>query len=192
LLLNNLFRNTDEISDYIDPNKPKYTMIDKECIDKKNADDYEGNPKMFERYILCYLHTHKDELGIKKVYKIENGRIDGILELIKGEVILIEIKYSLNWFESCNARIEFEVFLKIYNQNEKYPFKNKAPKRGLIIFSEFSKDWNDEYKKNGRKKGWKKFYEEEKTLRSGSDGIPIDIAQFDKEHSVLINLYSKK
>ncbi|MCS7114195.1 MAG: hypothetical protein RMJ15_03740 [Nitrososphaerota archaeon] len=89
-------------------------------------------------------------LGIDKIIPLKNARVDAATTLEDGRLILIEIKYTLDWRNCCNARIEIQRFLteKLYRDKN---FKNNKPEWALIIFEHFSRDWSRKMKGIGTK-----------------------------------------
>ena len=129
--------------------------------------------KNFEKRVLNWLYSKKN-FNIEKVYALNKMLIDGALEMSDGRMVLLESKFALNWFTSCNARIEFQRFMagRLYERLS----GNKIPSNALIIFDHFSGDWDKKTKSRKCKNGWNFFYEEENVLREVSS-LPIDISQ---------------
>lgn len=126
----------------------------------------ESELDLFDSKVFNYLHRNKKELGVEKLYALKYVPVDGLLILDDGRTVVLEIKHALNWFTSCNARVEIARFLV-----EKRLPNFTQPERALIIFEHFSAPWK-------RKKiGWGYFYEEESVLRNKFPPIPVDIAQ---------------
>jgi hypothetical protein len=124
----------------------------------------------FEHDVFSHLCRNKKSLGINKVYWLKRMLVDGLIELSDGTVVLVEVKYALNWRNTCIARVEINKCLSTKHQAT----------NALIIFDHFSADWAEQ--QNGHKlvNGWNRFYEEENMLRKVSP-IPIDIAQLTKQ-----------
>ena len=135
--------------------------------------------KKFEEEVPSYLNKNKEGLCIKEVYQLKNMLVDLMLKLNNGMTVLVEVKYALNWYTSCNARVEIQRFMaeRLY---EKCP-KVGRPERALIIFNHFSRDWNEQPQGRRYKNGWNFFYEEEKALRGKFPTVPIDIVQLTEE-----------
>lgn len=133
---------------------------------------------------VCETFNNKKSLGISEVCKLDNCRIDGLLQLDNGKVIALEIKYALNWQTTCNARIEIQRFFqeemiqRYFKEKPSPTVPKKQPAQALIVFSRFSGDWQ-------RRNGWQLFYWEEKILRGKFPIVPIDIAQFDDRQLIL-------
>jgi hypothetical protein len=149
---------------------PKQKKQDLKCVaisQELAVKDYKAT-KRFEVEAFNYLYKHKASLGIKTLYRFTNLLIDGVMLLDDGRLVALEIKYALNWFKDCNARVEFARFFEEKKYNDAHL---KRPENALIIFDHFSGDWERQ------QSGWRKFYEEETVLRNKFPPIPVDIAQ---------------
>ncbi|GBE56338.1 hypothetical protein BMS3Bbin16_00542 [archaeon BMS3Bbin16] len=141
---------------------------------------------LFERNVFNYLLNNKSRLGINELFKFKNVRIDGALKLRdSSELILLEIKYRLNWFKTCNARIEFQLFKK--NFYEKLTEDSNEIRSGLIIFEEFSGDWKRKADCRRLQNGWSYFYEEENFLKSND--FKTHIVQLKNNKLVTVDNY---
>lgn len=107
-------------------------------------------------------------------------RVDGVLKLDDGRIILLEIKYALNWKNCCNARVEIQRFL-LEKFSEINNFLTQEPERALIIFDHFNGVWKNKTKEHKHETGWNRFYEEEEKYRKKFPTIPQDIAQLTDE-----------
>ena len=111
----------------------------------------------------------------------QNMRVDGAIELENGNMILIEVKFALNWKNSCNARIEIQRFNK--NQKISGYFNGKFPSKlvsgALIVFNRFSGDWNRQRGDSNKEMGWFSFYEEECEIDFPC--IPLHIVRLDEK-----------
>jgi hypothetical protein len=138
-----------------------------------------SKPAKFENEVFTNFCMDKHSQGIHEVYKLENMLIDGAIELSNGKLVLVEVKYALNWHNCCNARVEIQRFMeeRLYDS---LPV-NKVPERALIVFHHFSRDWEEKAENRKHKNGWNFFYEEEKALRRNPSIMPIDIVQLTKE-----------
>jgi len=140
---------------------------------------YKSEAYKFENRVFIHLFKSKIPLGIAEVYRLDNCRVDGLLELDSAQVILLEIKYALNWQTACNARVELQRFfeekqIQQYFGEKHYPdVPRSRPTRALIIFRDFSLAWE-------RGNPWRYFYGEESLLRGKIPVVPIDIVQFDE------------
>ena len=150
--------------------KPKIIKIS-DC--KKNSE--------YEMEVFQYLNDNKDKLSIKEVYKCNNVKIDGIIQINDDSIILVEIKKKLSWVSCSHARIQLDLFLNNY---KKYKRRNSAfnllkwyrKKRGLIIFKNFDDDWGEKNSKNCNiEKGWSQFSDHQKILKR----FPKKLLQFD-------------
>jgi hypothetical protein len=144
---------------------------------KRELDDYisenHSGYNEFERRVFNYLFENRAALGIKKVYRLTNASVDGLLELDNREMILLEIKSALGWAYCCQARIQIQRFLteKLHDK-----LAVKKPDDALIIFQKFvGSDW--------RQRGWDLFYEEENVL--SGDMVKTHIAQLTNDGSLI-------
>ena len=69
---------------------------------------YKSEAYKFENRVFIHLFKSKIPLGIAEVYRLDNCRVDGLSELDGAQVILLEIKYALNWQTACNARLRVD------------------------------------------------------------------------------------
>jgi hypothetical protein len=148
--------------------EPKYGSPHERKIQKvlslQSIDKPKTEPLKFEKVVFNYFFENKETLGISKLYQLESSSTDGLLELVSGQTVLLEIKYALNWSKSCQARIQF---LRFLTEELHKKFCVNKPENGLIIFHHFSGDFV--------KRGWDYFYEEENVLNKNI--IKTDIAQ---------------
>jgi len=148
--------------------EPKYGTPHKREIEElsglRSIDLPKTEPLKFEKIAFNYFFENKETLGISKLYQLKNSSADGLLELVSGRTVLLEIKYVLNWSNSCRARIQFMRFLA---EGLYVKFSVTKPEHGLIIFHDF--------RGNFAKKGWDYFYEEENVLNKNM--IKTDIVQ---------------
>lgn len=156
----------------------------------EERDEYESKIKMymredykFEKRVFIHLFEKRDDLGIKKIYELQNMRVDGLLRLDNGKIVLLEIKYALNWQTCSNARVEVQTFIEDACIQEE--FHKHIPKKqlegALIIFRHFSGDWQRRTVNPKRENGWNFFYEEEEILRKKFPTMPMDIAQLTED-----------
>ncbi|MGB9959861.1 MAG: hypothetical protein ACPLKQ_05010 [Candidatus Bathyarchaeales archaeon] len=158
--------------------KPEFRKRKRERPIPISEVNYKGGktkPAKFEIDVLNYLKINMQELGIVEAYALKNMLVDCALKLSNGEVVLLEIKYALNWRNCCTARIEIQRFMaeRLF---EKIP-GNLVPTKALIVFHHFSGDWNRQPKQHQLKNGWNFFYEEENALRKADKLMPVDIIQ---------------
>jgi hypothetical protein len=130
--------------------------------------------KKFEKQVLNFLFENRKPFGIKKVYQTTNMLIDGAI-ILGGKLILLEMKYVLNWRNACVARVEVQRFVE--EGLSDCICKGKTPRRAIIVFNDFGGDWKNKTIRLENEDGWYKFYEDEKPLREGTKMSPIDIAQ---------------
>ncbi len=108
---------------------------------------YKSEAYKFETRVFIHLFKSKIPLVIAEVYRLDNCRVDGLLELDSAQVILLEIKYAMNWQTACNARVELQRFfeekqIQQYFREKHYPdVPHSRPTRALIIFRDSSLAW---------------------------------------------------
>jgi len=156
--------------------KPELTEVAAPLTSVYKREDYK-----FPQEVLNYFLKNKNTLGVNKIYRLKNSIIDGLLELNTGKVILLEIKYVLNWTKCCQARLQFQRFFieKFYDK-----LSIKKPEGALIVFHHFSGDWGRKRAKNRRYlDGWNRFYEEENILRENL--IKTDIVQLTDDRCLI-------
>jgi hypothetical protein len=137
---------------------------------------------VFEKTVFNYILNNKQPLGVSNVYQLFAARADGLLKLDTGQMVLLEIKYALGWVKCCQARIQFEWFLR---RMAYYKLCVNKPENALIIFHHFSRDWARIGKKNNRQKGWNNFYDEQDNL-SYYGSLNIHIAQLTDEKCLVV------
>lgn len=162
-------------------------MQAKECNDyRSKINEYKSKTYKFEKRVLVHLFENRHDLGIEKIYELKNMRVDAALKLDSGKIVLLEIKYALNWRNCCNARVEVERFVgeelfrtRAYHKH----ISEEQPQAALIIFEHFSGDWEKIRRVQNHKheSGWSYFYEEEEILRKKFPTMPMCIAQLTKE-----------
>ena len=150
----------------------KHHDLSEKYVDFKSK-AYKAEYKKFERKVFIHLFDNRGRYGIDKIYVFRNMVVDGAVKLESGKVILLEIKFVLNWLADCNARIEFHRFLREKRVQDYFTqhISKEAPEEAWIVFDHFSGDW--------QRKGWDNFYEEEGILRPCP--IPMRIRQLTDE-----------
>lgn len=126
----------------------------------------------YERTVFNFLLDNKKPLGIDKVYKAENCRADGLIELSNRKQIAIEIKMNMNWNKACVAVTQFRSFLKMVKKKE------IMLDWAIVFFDDFSGDWARNTKiRNGKENGWKHWYNPIECLCE-IDKIPVYLLRF--------------
>jgi len=126
----------------------------------------ESQSYVFENQVFNYLFSNKTKLNINKIYRFHNSLIDGYIEFENEKIILVEIKYVLNWLKVCNARIQFNRFInrKIFN-HPAIDINESNILGGYIIFNNMNEikgnDWGGRVKERKYLNGWYRFYEEQ-------------------------------
>jgi hypothetical protein len=152
-----------------EPDDPEIQESVKGQVKRKNK---------FEKSVFYYLETHKKEHGIETVFPFQSMRVDGALLLSNGQAIVLEIKQRLAWLRACNARIELQTMRTNPKMWKLYVDKvSEKVDGGLIIFEQFSADWENPWvKRNISQRGWHQFYSEEAVI--GDPEVPFRIAQY--------------
>lgn len=132
----------------------------------------------YQAEVFNFLLANKDALGIRTVMKFTALLVDGAVELMDGKRLTVEVKFRMNWAKACQAEWQFRTFMK---RTHRKPFPVHG---GIVIFEEFSGDWN---RKTGCRllvNGWSHWYrghsvvdgfrEDLLRLRGGKlEGFPI-------------------
>jgi hypothetical protein len=128
-------------------------------------------PKAFERRVFNHLLKHHERLGISRVWKCENVRIDGLLQLEDGRHVAVEIKYQMNWAKACQACAQIGWY-----HSGSY-FDDSQIEAGLVVFETFSGDWATRRGSSAAERGWSNFYAEHHQI----DGIRVDLLRLRNE-----------
>jgi hypothetical protein len=115
---------------YGKPNTPKNAP-------KKTLITSRSSNNGFEARAFNCLFSSKSILGIKSVYKCSAARMDGCLEMEDGEIILLEMKETLNWTSVKSATFQFLAGNSMLNLRVK---------RAIIVFENLSKEWEESFK----------------------------------------------
>lgn len=94
----------------------------------------ETEPHAFEITVFNFLLEHKEQLGISGLWRCRNVRIDGLIDLVDGRRLALEIKYRMNWEKACQACAQFGWYRTHVEANEK-PLAG-----GLVVFETFTGD----------------------------------------------------
>ena len=106
----------------------------------------------YESSVFNYLLDNKDALGISKLFKLKNQRMDGEIELNTGGIVAFEIKYRMNWLKACQSGYQFRQYLR-HRESSAGPLQG-----GIVFFEEFSGDWDRTFGNRPRKLGWDGWY----------------------------------
>jgi hypothetical protein len=91
----------------------------------------------FEARAFAALLSHAATLGIAKLFRCKAARLDGYLETIDGETILLEMKESLSWGSTEAAGFQFLAGRHLLTNVFGSP-----PTKGIIVFERMAKQWN--------------------------------------------------
>jgi hypothetical protein len=152
---------TDLISCDISPepgrvNSPAAHPIDVPVV----ATGTEKEPHAYEITVFNFLLAHKEELGISLLWRCRNVRVDGLIDLVDGRRVALEIKYRMNWEKACQACAQFGWYRTHVEAKEK-PLTS-----GLVVFETFTGDWARRKPKWLLENGWSFFYMDHREVES--------------------------
>lgn len=87
----------------------------------------------FEARAFNALLKNRQRLGIKCLWRCNSARLDGYIETIDGEVILLEMKECLGWGAFQAASAEFMMGRQLLGL---------STRRGVIVFEKTSNEWD--------------------------------------------------
>ena len=91
----------------------------------------------FEARAFSALWTHRNRLGIARLFRCKAARVDGYLETTAGETILLEMKESLSWGSTEAAGFQFLAGRSLLTKK----FAS-LPMRGIIVFERTAQQWD--------------------------------------------------
>jgi len=121
----------------------------------------------FEAAVLTYLWANKKSLGVRRVERFTNLLVDGGVELNDGRRLTIEVKYRMNWEKACQAEYQFRNFMKRADRRP-YPVVG-----GIVVFEEFSGDWDRRPAIRQVTNGWNFWY----MSHADVEGLRLDLLQ---------------
>lgn len=143
--------------------EPRELILSEPILGERNSP-----PDQFEVDVFNHLLVKKETLGIKTIWRFKNLKVDGALELSDGRHLAVEVKFKMGWEKACQAEAQFRSYLKTERAKE-------IPVQGcLVIFGEFSGDWNRQPAGYRLKYGWNYWYEG----HSEVDRLPLTLIQF--------------
>ena len=127
-----------------------------EIVDLQKASEI--GAYQFESDCINFLLRKKNELGIDSIFRVQNGFIDCYATLNNNTGLAIEFKLILDWDKSNIARSQINCFCL----QKTYDLINlPEPEFGIIIFHQFTRDWNKKTEKREQANGWYQFYYEQ-------------------------------
>jgi len=123
-------------------------------------------PGQYENEVFEYLYLNRFDLGIHEVRRATNAKVDGAIILDRGKVVPMEIKFRMDWEKACQASWQITRFYEHYPSNER--------RYGLVVFSEFARDWNNQPQNRPYLYGWIRWYSE----HVHESGMELHLAQF--------------
>lgn len=125
----------------------------------------------YEADVFNFLLANKERLGIKAVMKFTALLVDGAVELIDGRRLAVEVKFRMNWEKACQAEWEFRTFMRRIDVK---PFDVAG---GIVVFEEFSGDWNRRAASRLWENGWSHWYRGHADV----DGCRVDLLRLRAE-----------
>jgi len=92
----------------------------------------------FESRAFNSLYANAADLKIKAIFKCASARMDGYLILENDEIVLLEIKETLNWTSIKAATFQLLAGRKLLGFN--------SATRGIIVFEKSSAEWDADFK----------------------------------------------
>lgn len=158
----------DLISSDIRPERARSSLPAADRVDAPIvATGNETVPRAFELTVFNFLLAHKAPLGISDVWRCRNVRVDGLLDLVDGRRVALEIKYAMNWEKACQACAQFAWYRARIEPNE------KSLAGGLVVFQTFTGDWARRKKKWLLESGWSFFYADHPVI----EGLRVDLVR---------------
>jgi hypothetical protein len=131
----------------------------------------EKEPHAYEITVFNFLLAHKEELGISALWRCRNVRVDGLIDLVDGRRVALEIKYRMNWEKACQACAQFGWYRTHVEAKEK-PLTS-----GLVVFETFTGDWARRKPKLLLENGWSFFYMDHREV----EGLRVDLVRLRDE-----------
>jgi hypothetical protein len=121
----------------------------------------ETAPAVFERVAINFLAEYREALGITRVWRCRNARIDALVELTDGRRLAVEVKLRMNWEKACQACAQIGW----------YRTRGNPIDGGLVIFEEFTADWARQKTGWRAEPGWSYFYTDHHRV----EGVRVDL-----------------
>jgi hypothetical protein len=125
----------------------------------------ESPPAAYEFEVFNFLLSHQQHLGIARIWRCRNVRVDGLIDLEDGQRLVLEIKYRMNWEKACQACSQFGWFVMRAEEFER-------PVDGaIVVFQDFSADWARRVPSRRLENGWNYWY----TDHFEVEGLPCNL-----------------
>jgi hypothetical protein len=144
-------------------NAPTARLIEAPVLATGNDSD----PHAFEVEVFNVLLAQKERLGISALWRCRNARIDGLIDLLDGRRVALEIKYRMNWEKACQACAQIAWYRNRVEGKEK-PLSN-----GVVVFGTFSGDWARRKPTWLLENGWNFFYMDHREV----EGLRVDLVR---------------
>jgi hypothetical protein len=123
---------------------------------------------LYEAKALNFLWDNRNQFGIKAVMRFSALLVDGAVELTDGRRLTVEVKFRMNWEKACQAEWQFRNFMR---RTDVRPFPVDG---GLVIFEQFSGDWDKQAACRRLENGWSTWYRSHAEV----DALRLDLLQF--------------
>lgn len=122
----------------------------------------------YEDEVFAFLDERRVKLGIDRVERFKNLRVDDAIVLCNQRRLAIEIKLRMNMARACIAGWQFQKFLRI---------SETKVDGGIVFFEEFSGDWAQRpTPPRLLEKGWSFWYATDPDCgHSIVDGLRLDL-----------------
>jgi hypothetical protein len=110
--------------------------------------------------VFDFLFENRLALGVDRIYRLKNQRMDGELHLADGDVVAFEVKYRMNWAKACQAGFQFRRYIE-FNAKSDAPLAVTA---GVVFFEEFSGGWQKRWKSRPEELGWVAWYHSHRSV----------------------------
>lgn len=127
----------------------------------------ETEPHAFEITVFNFLLAQKEPLGINAMWRCRNVRIDGLVDLVDGRRVALEIKYRMNWEKACQACAQFGWY-RTHVEGKEKPLSS-----GLVVFETFTGDWARRKPNLLLENGWSFFYMDHREV----EGLRVDLVR---------------
>jgi hypothetical protein len=124
-------------------------------------------PAAFQAEVFNSLLAQNAQLGIRDVWSCGSVRIDGLVDLVDGSRLALEIKYRMNWEKACQACHQIGWF-RNHPEAETRPITG-----GLVVFEEFARDWARRSPSRLLENGWNYWYTDHQQV----EGLPVHLVR---------------
>jgi hypothetical protein len=128
-------------------------------------------PAAYQAQVFNSLLASKMQLGISDVWSCGSVRIDGLVELVDGSRLALEIKYRMDWEKACQACHQISWF-RNHPEGKARPING-----GLVVFEEFARDWARRSPSRLLENGWNYWYTDHQYV----EGLRVHLVRLRKQ-----------